>query len=119
MLFYYMNPQKHFDAFLNCVIGDEDLKELLENLVDSNVLSVIYPPVKVKLIDTDRTYMVKITDGINSYVMRPIDIDDNILQDIANSYRKYKPEESDSEDETDSGPNARDEFYHNLRLKRD
>ena len=109
MLFYYMNPQKHFDAFLNCVIGDEDLKELLENLVDSNVLSVIYPPVKVKLIDTDRTYMVKITDGINSYVMRPIDIDDNMLQDITESYKKYAPEDMEVDSDTES-KSARSEF---------
>ena len=104
-----MNPQKHFDAFLNCVIGDEDLKELLENLVDSNVLSVIYPPVKVKLIDTDRTYMVKITDGINSYVMRPIDIDDNMLQDITESYKKYAPEDMEVDSDTES-KSARSEF---------
>ena len=104
-----MNPQKHFDAFLSCVIGDPDLKELLEDLIDSNVLSVIYPPVKVKLVNTDKTYMVKITDGINSYVMRPIDIDDNMLQDIAASYSKYKPDESEDEETSDS-ESARSEF---------
>ena len=111
-----MNPQKHFDAFLSCVIGDPDLKELLEDLIDSNVLSVIYPPVKVKLVNTDKTYMVKITDGINSYVMRPIDIDDNMLQDITESYKKYAPEESESESETES---ARDEFLKRFRPDKD
>ena len=100
MLFYYMNPEKKFEAFLNCVISDPELKDFLEELIDSNVLSVIYPPVKLKLIESDRTFMVKITDGINSYVMRPIDIDDNMLQDIAQSYSKYKPDESEDEDES-------------------
>ena len=105
-----MNPEKKFDAFLSCVIGDPDLKELLEDLIDSNVLSVIYPPVKVKLVNTDKTYMVKITDGINSYVLRPIDIDDNMLQDITESYKKYAPEDMEVDSDTDSEPVARREF---------
>ena len=105
-----MNPEKKFEAFLSCVIGDEDLKELLEDLIDSNVLSVIYPPVKLKLIESDRTFMVKITDGINSYVMRPIDIDDNMLQDITESYKKYAPEDMEVDSDTDSEPVARREF---------
>ena len=116
MLFYYMNPQKHFDAFISCVIGDSDLKDFLEDLIDSNVLSVVYPPVKVKLVVSDRTFMVKITDGVNSYVMRPIDIDDNMLQDIQQTYHKYKPEESESESESES---ARDEFLKRFRPDKD
>ena len=104
-----MNPEKKFDAFLSCVIGDPDLKDLLQDLVDSNVLSVIYPPVKVKLVDTGKTYMVKITDGINSYVMHPNDIDDNMLQDITESYKKYAPEDMEVDSDTES-KSARSEF---------
>ena len=94
-----MNLEKKFEALLTAVVGDPDLKELLEDLIDSNVLSVVYPPVRIKLVCGD-SLKIKITDGINSYVMHPDDIDDNMLQDIAKAFAKYKPDESDSEDES-------------------
>ena len=106
-----MDPEKKFNAFINCVIGDPDLKDFLEDLIDSNVLSVIYPPVKLKLVNADRAFMVKITDGVNSYVMKPIDIDYNMLQDIKQTYQKYAPEESESDTESES---AKDEFHRGL-----
>ena len=111
-----MNPEAKFNAFINCAIGDPSLKTFLEDLTDSNILSVIYPPVKLKLVFTNEVLMVKITDGVNSYVMRPIDIDDNMLQDISQCYSKYKPEDLESESDTES---ARDEFYRTLGLDRD
>ena len=92
-----MNIEKKFNAFLTCVIGDPDLKDFLEDLIDSNVLSVLYPPVKLNLVISGDTFMVKITDGANTYVLKPIDIDDNMLQDMARAYSKYKPEESEDE----------------------
>ena len=101
-----MNIEKKFNAFFTHVIGDPDLKDFLEDLIDSNVLSVIYPPVKLHLVISGDTFMVKITDGVNSYVMTPNNIDDNMLQDIAQSYSKYKPDESEDEPEY----TARDEF---------
>ena len=105
-----MNPESKFNAFFSCVIGDPSLKTFLEDLIDSNILSVIYPPVKLKLVFTNEVLMVKVTDGINSYLMKPIDIDDNILQDMAQAYSKYKPEDSESE------PESEDEFRSRLGL---
>ena len=104
-----MNPESKFNAFISCVIGDPNLKDFLEDLIDSNVLSVIYPPVKLRLVHANETFMVKVTDGINSYVMKPIDIDDNMLQDMAQAFSKYKPEEPESED-SEPEKSARDEF---------
>ena len=92
-----MNPEKKFDAFFTCVIGDPSLKEFLEDLIDSNVLSVIYPPVKLSLVKSCESWLLKITDGFNCFVLHPNDIDDNMLQDIEKAYSKYKPDESDSE----------------------
>ena len=110
-----MNPEKKFEAFLSCVIGDEDLKELLEDLIDSNVLSVIYPPVKLQLVKSGDSWLLKITDGTNSYVMHPNDIDDNMLQDITASYKKYAPEDTEVDSDTDSEPVARSEFLKRFR----
>ena len=111
--------EKKFEAFLTCVIGDPDLKDFLEDLIDSNVLSVIYPPVKLHLvISSGDTFMVKISDGINSYVMKPNDIDDNMLQDIAKAYEKYKPDESEDEPFSDSETERlKEEFRRTVRGK--
>ena len=97
-----MNPEKKFSTFFTCVIGDPSLKDFVECLIDSNVLSVIYPPVKLQLVKSGDSWLVKITDGINSYVMHPNDIDDNMLQDIARAYSKYKPDESEDEESSES-----------------
>ena len=109
-----MNPEKKFEAFLNCVIGDLSLRYFLTDLIDSNVLPVIYPPVKLQLVKSGDSWLLKITDGINSYVMHPNDIDDNMLQDIARSYSKYKPDESEDEVESlsdsENEETAREEF---------
>ena len=110
-----MNPEKKFEAFLTCVIGDPSLKDFVEDLIDSNVLSVIYPPVKLQLVKSGDSWLLKITDGINSYVMHPNDIDDNMLQDIAASYSKYKQYES--EDEVESLSDSDTEHLKNEFMK--
>ena len=75
-----MNPEKKFNAFFSCVIGDPSLKDFVEDLIDSNVLSVVYPPVKLNLVRSGDTFMVRITDGTNTYIMKPIDIPTNLSQ---------------------------------------
>ena len=110
-----MNPEKKFEAFFTCVIGDPSLKDFVEDVIDSNVLSVIYPPVKLQLVKSGDSWLVKITDGINIYIMHPNDIDDNMLQDIAQAYSKYKPDEPESDSESDS----ENEFLKRRSLKKE
>ena len=83
-----MTEQK-FNEFMTCLVSDKKLRRFMEDLIDCGVLEIIDHPVQVRL---HNDYMVHISDDINSYVLHPSSIDDNMLQDMNEAFSKHRKE---------------------------